>query len=185
MSTGKTVTDNCDLVAKLPGLLLGGNNLGVANANVWRPASFCHQESPFLTQVKFLGSYSVPRIDVQVSGSFQSIPGPLLSANTVLTNALVQPLIGRPLSGATTMTVNMAPPGSAFGERLNQLDVRFAKILKFGGLKTSVNLDLYNMSNSSTVLAELPTYTLATSTWRVPSTILTARFAKISLQIDF
>ena len=185
MSTGKTVTDNCDLVAKLPGLLLGGNNLGVANANVWLPASFCHQESPFLTQVKFLGSYSVPRIDVQVSGSFQSIPGPLLSANTVLTNALVQPLIGRPLSGATTMTVNMAPPGSAFGERLNQLDVRFAKILKFGGLKTSVNLDLYNMSNSSTVLAELPTYTLATSTWRVPSTILTARFAKISLQIDF
>ena len=63
--------------------------------------------------------------------------------------------------------------------------MRFAKILKFGGLKTSVNLDLYNMFNSSTVLAELPTYTLATSTWRVPSTILTARFAKISLQIDF
>ena len=72
-----------------------------------------------------------------------------------------------------------------YGERLNQLDMRFAKILKFGGLRTSVNLDLYNMFNSNTVLAELPTYTLATSTWRVPSTILTARFAKISLQLDF
>jgi hypothetical protein len=34
------------------------------------------------------------------------------------------------------------------------------------------------------VLAE-GTYTLATSTWRVPSTILTARFAKISVQFDF
>ena len=51
--------------------------------------------------------------------------------------------------------------------------------------RESVNLDLYNLFNSNTVLAELPTYTLATSTWRVPSTILTARFAKISLQIDF
>ena len=110
MSTGKTVTDNCDLVATLPGLLLGATNLGVANANVWLPAPFCHQESPFLTQVKFLGSYSVPKVDVQVSGSFQSIAGPLLPANAVLTNAQVQPLIGRPLSGATTMTVNLSPP---------------------------------------------------------------------------
>jgi hypothetical protein len=39
--------------------------------------------------------------------------------------------------------------------------------------------------NTNAVLAELPTYTLATSTWRVPSTILTARFAKISVQLDF
>jgi hypothetical protein len=185
MSTGKTMTDNCEIVAKLPGNLLGGALLGAANANVWLPQSFCHQESPFLTQVKFLGSYTLPRIDVQVSGSFQSIPGPLLIANTVLTSAQVQPLIGRPLSGSSTMTVDMEPPGSGYGERLNQLDMRFAKLLRFGALRTSVNLDLYNLFNSSTVLAELPTYTLATSTWRVPSTLLTARFAKISLQLDF
>jgi hypothetical protein len=81
--------------------------------------------------------------------------------------------------------VNLVPPGSEFGERLNQLDMRFAKILKFRGLRTSVNLDVYNVFNTNAVLAELPTYTLATSTWRVPSTILTARFAKISLQLDF
>jgi hypothetical protein len=185
MSTGKTMTDDCDLVAKLPGLLFSGADLGVANTNVWLPASFCHQESPFLTQLKFLGTYTVPRLDVQISGSFQSNPGPLLAANAVLTNAQVQPLIGRPLSGSSTMTVNLVPPGSEFGERLNQLDLRFAKILKFRTLRTAVNLDVYNVFNTNAVLAELPTYTLATSTWRVPSTILTARFAKISVQLDF
>jgi len=185
LSTGKTIADNCEIVAKVPGLLLGATLLGTANANVWLPQSSCHQESPFLTQVKFLGSYTVPKVDVQVSGSFQSIPGPLLIANAVLTNAQVQPLIGRPLSGSSTMTVDLLPPGSDYGERLNQLDMRVAKLLRFGPIRTAVNLDLYNLFNSSTVLAELPTYTLATSTWRVPSTLLTARFAKISVQLDF
>ncbi|HUK36262.1 MAG TPA: carboxypeptidase regulatory-like domain-containing protein, partial [Vicinamibacterales bacterium] len=185
ISSGKTVTDNCGVVAQHPDLLLGATLLGTANANAWLPEAFCHQESPFLTQVKFLGSYTVPRVDVQFSGSFQSLPGPMLVANAVLTNALVQPLLGRPLSGSSTMTVEMIPPGSEYGDRLYQLDMRFAKLLKFSGLRTSVNLDVYNLFNGNPVLTENSTYTLATSTWRVPTSILTARFAKISLQVDF
>ena len=33
-----------------------------------------------LTQLKMIGTYTVPRVDVQVSGTFQSVPGPALSA---------------------------------------------------------------------------------------------------------
>ena len=61
VSTGKTMADNCDLVAKIRSLAFGGTSLGAANTNVWLPQSYCHQESPFLTQVKFLGVFRASR----------------------------------------------------------------------------------------------------------------------------
>jgi hypothetical protein len=69
---------------------------------------------------------------------------------------------------------------------LNQLDLRLAKLLKFGRTRYAVNLDLYNAFNTGAVLAENATYSNTSATgWRVPTTIVTARFAKISVQIDF
>ena len=116
---------------------------------------------------------------MQVSGAFQSIPGPQISANQVLSSAAVQPSLGRALAGAATVTVNLVPPGTLYGDRLNQLDLRFSKILKDARTRTAVNLDLYNAFNVDTVLAENATYSNATATgWRVPTTIVTARFAK-------
>ena len=47
-----------------------------------------------------MASYTVPRVDVHVSGTLQNLPGPALSATYVVANALVQPSLGRPLSGA-------------------------------------------------------------------------------------
>ncbi|MEP7310858.1 MAG: TonB-dependent receptor [Acidobacteriota bacterium] len=174
ISTGRTVTDNCEILAQLPEI----SPLGLP---------YCHQVTDFLTQIKFLGSYNLPKVDVAVSGSFQSLPGPQLAANQVVLNAAVRPSLGRDLTGgAANVTVNLVPPGSLFGERLNQLDIRFAKVLKLTGTRASINLDLYNLFNVSTVLTENPSYANATATgWRVPTSILTARFAKISVQFDF
>ena len=174
VSTGRTLTDNCEIVAQVP----EASQLG---------APYCRQVTDFLTQYKFFGSYTVPKIDVQMSGAFQSIPGPALAANIVIPNATVKPSLGRDLiGGAANVTVNVIPPGTAYGDRLNQLDIRLAKLLKFGRTRTSVNLDLYNIFNVSTVLAENSTYSNATlSGWRVPTTVVTARFAKFSVQFDF
>jgi hypothetical protein len=120
VSTGKTLTDNCEILAKLPEI----TQLGVP---------YCHQETPFLTQMKLFGAYTLPKVDVQISGAFQSIPGPQLAANQVIPNAQIKPSLGRDLvGGAANVTVNLVPPGSMFGERLNQLDLRFAKLLRFG-----------------------------------------------------
>jgi len=173
-STGKTLTDNCEILAQLPEI----SQLGVP---------YCRQETPFLTQVKLFGAYTLPKVDVQISGAFQSIPGPQLAANQVIPNAQVKTSLGRDLiGGAANVTVNLVPPGSMFGDRLNQLDLRFAKLLRYGRTRTSLNLDLYNVFNVSTVLAENSTYSNASITgWRVPTTIVTARFAKISVQFDF
>jgi len=174
MSTGRTLTDNCAVLAQAPSV----SPLG-------RP--YCRQETDFLTQVKLLGSYIIPRTDVQISGSFQSIPGPLLTANQVIPNAVVRASLGRDLSGgAANVTVNLVPPGTMYGERLNQFDMRVGKLLRAGRTRTSLNLDLYNVFNVNTVLTENATYSNPSLTgWRVPTSILTARFAKISVQFDF
>jgi len=166
LSTGRTITDNCDVVAKVD-----------------NPSTrFCHVQTDFLTQVKFLGSYNVPRIEVQISGTFQSIPGPQIGAAYVATNALVAPSLGRNLSGnAANVSVALVEPGTIYGDRLNQLDFRAGKILKFGKTRTAVNLDLFNAFNRNTALTVNNNY----ASWQQPLSILSARLVKISVQFDF
>jgi len=124
---------------------------------------------------------------VQVSGLFFSRPGPQLSANRVVPNAEVRGSLGRDLSAnAPVVVVNMVHPGTLYGDRRNQLDLRFTKLFEFQGIRTGVNLELYNALNANTVTNEGSTYVNASDTgWRVPTAILPPRFVKISLQVDF
>jgi Carboxypeptidase regulatory-like domain len=169
VSTGRTSTDNCEVLAKLP----ESNPLG---------APYCHVDTPFLSRWAALASYTIPRVDVQVAGTFQSTPGPQIAANYVATNAIVSPSLGRPLSGgAANVTVNLVAPGDMYGERLNQLDLRFGKVLNFAGTRASINVDLYNALNASTVLTLNNNY----ASWRMPQSIVAARFAKVGVQFDF
>ena len=157
-------------------------SIAASIANQWIPAQYCRQASPFLTNVKFAGSYTVPRLDVLVSGTFRSVPGPEIYANYVATNAVIAPSLGRSLSGGVAnLPVTIAEPGKIYGERLNQVDMRVGKILRFGRTKTSLNLDIYNLFNVNTVL----TVNNAFATWQRPTSILLARFAKIGMQFDF
>jgi hypothetical protein len=185
LSTGRTTTDVCEVASQVPEMLFGAAVLTAANNNVWTPLQFCHQDSPFLTQVKLLGAYTLPRIDLQISSAFQSVPGPHILANFNAPNAVVQPSLGRPLSAnAANVSVSLAEPGSIYGERTNQLDLRFAKILRLGRTRTSLNFDLYNVFNGNTVQTVNNTFGGATP-WQAPQSILLARFAKVSAQVDF
>ncbi|MEO8258782.1 MAG: hypothetical protein ABI868_15640 [Acidobacteriota bacterium] len=166
VSTGRTTTDNCDVVARLD-----------------NPSPlYCHVDTAFLTQVKALGSYLIPRARVQVSATFQSIPGPEILASYTALNAVVAPSLGRSLSGnANNVAVNLVPPGTLYGDRLNQVDLRLGKVLSHGRTRTSLSLDLYNALNSHPVLSQNNNF----AAWQVPTSILTARFAKVSVQFDF
>ena len=53
-STGRTVTDNCEIAAQVPESLFSVTSFGVANTS-WSPAQNCHLETPFLTQFRGLG----------------------------------------------------------------------------------------------------------------------------------
>ena len=74
LSTGRTSTDNCDLRQSLPEITLQFGVIAV-------PEDHCHVDTAFLTQLKFLGTYTVPKIDVLIGVTFQSTPGPQIIAN--------------------------------------------------------------------------------------------------------
>ena len=144
---------------------------------------YCHQATNWLTQVKLLGSYNIPRIDVMVSGTLQNLPGPTIAANYNLPTAVAAQTLGRPLSGgAANVAVGLIDPGTVYGDRLNQVDFRVSKMLRFDRTRTTVSLDFYNMMNVSTVLAQNNTFG---PVWLRPNSIFPARFAKVSLQFDF
>jgi hypothetical protein len=168
ISRGTMMTDTCDVTPKIDN----------------PSALYCHQEDT-RTQVKFLGSYMVPRVNVQVGATFQSVAGPVVAANYAVPTALVQPSLGRPLSGgAANVTVNLVEPFSLYGDRINQLDVRLAKVLTMSGKRLQMGIDFYNALNSSVVQTENPNFVPGGS-WRVPTLILDARLIKFSGQLNF
>jgi len=167
ISTGRTTSDNCEIVAN------AGGNPSLRN---------CRVQAAFLTQVKLLGTYMVPKIGVNLAGTLQSTPGAVMAANRQYLNAEVQPSLGRPLSaGAQNVTINMLDPGDMYTDRINQFDVRLGKVLRFGSRRASINLDIYNVLNANPVMQLNSNYAV----WQTPQRIMDARLFKISGQLDF
>ncbi len=181
-NTGKTVTDDCEIRALVPELTVTG---GVS------PTSpYCHNDPGLVTRVTGLGSYLIPKVDVLFSATFRSDQGGVLAANYNVPNAAIVPSLGRSLSNnATFATVNLVAPGQVWGDRVNELDFKIGKILKFGGTRTNVGIEIYNALNESSVLTYVQTYNPAiqsgTGAWLQPQTIMTPRFLKFSVQFDF
>jgi len=122
---------------------------------------------------------------VLLSGTFRSEQGTPLAANWVVSSAEAAKTLGRPLSGgAPNVTVNLIEPGTVWSDRVNVFDLRVAKIVRVGKTRTNVGVDVYNLLNSSAVLSYNTSYN-PTGNWLVPTTVLTARFAKISASVDF
>lgn len=170
-STGRPVTDNCAVRAKLPEL------------NALNP--YCHVADAFLTQTKWLGTYTIPRALVQVSATYQGVPGASLAANYAVPNAAIAPSLGRSLAGGNAnATVNLITPGTLYGDRINQLDFRAGKVFRFGRTRTQISLDLYNLLNTDAVQAYNQAF-VVNGSWLTPTGILAARFAKITAQLDF
>src|SRR5207249_7990098 len=127
VSAGRRETDNCAVVAGLPDAtsspFLGALGAPVVNAT---NAPYCRQKDNLLTDAKLIGTYSIPKINATMSGLFYSRPGPAIMANRVFSSAEVAPSLGRPLSAnAPNVTINLVRPGSLYGDRRNQLDLRF------------------------------------------------------------
>jgi hypothetical protein len=80
--------------------------------------------------------------------------------------------------------VDIVNPGDVWGDRVNELDFRVGKILKFGRMRTNVGFYIYNALNQAAVLTYNQTF-VPNGTWLAPTAVLTPRFFKISAQIDF
>jgi hypothetical protein len=188
-STGRTSADNCEVARKLD------NPAQISTAGVLNPESFCHFDTKFLTQVKAIASYTIPKVEVRFAATLQSTPSPQqaigtqasgaqigLNAAYVVSNNEVMRTLPRGLSGnRTTVSVNVVPPGVLYGDRVNQLDLRFGKLVKLGRTRAVANFDIYNALNSDTVLTASTAY----ANFLTPQSLINARFLKFSVQLDF
>jgi hypothetical protein len=182
-SGGYSTSDNCEVREMLPEIALLN--------------PYCHIETSFLPQYKGIATYLLPKIDVSISGTFTSKPGIQVSgfgtpvaggafaANYTVSNAVVQQILGRPLSGAAAnITVNLIEPHSILGDRVNELNMRVGKVLRFGRSRANVGVDFYNLLNAATPLSYNQAF-IPGGAWLTPTSVLSARFMKLSMQLDF
>ena len=185
-NVGNTVQDNCGVRALLPEL----NNAALVPVGpaVTPTNPYCHTEPGLVKRVTGFGAYTIPKIDVLFSGTFRSDQGAILSANYSATNAVVSPSLGRNISsGAPFVIVPLLQPGEVWGDRVNEIDVKIAKVLRFGRTRTTLGADIFNVTNSSAILNYNQTFNPAVQSgpgaWLQP--LLTPRFVRISMQLDF
>jgi hypothetical protein len=182
---GRLVTNDCEVVAALPEMLqaTAGNPTRSFTA-ASRPLERCEQNNGWRTGVSGLATYTIPKIDVLVSGTYQNQPGIQVDAN--YNTPVSATNLGRPFTGATFRNYNIVTAGEVYIERLNQIDFRVAKLFRLGGSRTMINFDFFNITNSNSVLTENATFVLPPSTaWRTPQSILLPRMFKLSAQFDF
>ncbi len=188
LNTGRTASDNCAVVQNNPqiGLLVGGGAASLTER------AFCHVVLPWSaqTQVKLAGNYPLPWWGLQVSGTYQNLPGIPILANYVATNAEIAPSLGRNLASCptaagpctATATIALIAPNTLFEDRFGQFDIRLAKTLRLGRARLQGQLDVYNLFNASSVLAQSFAYG---ANWLRPSGVLSARLVKFGAQVDF
>jgi Carboxypeptidase regulatory-like domain len=183
LNTGKTVQDICEVRAQVPELTFtaAGIQPAISPTN-----PYCRSDPGLITRFTGLGSYVIPKVDVLFSGTFRSDQGGVLAANYVMSNAEASRYLGRPLSSGANgnVTVNLVAPGLTWGDRVNELDVRLAKILRHGRTRTSVGIDVYNALNSNAILTYNQAF-VPNGTWLAPTSVLTPRFAKFSTTFEF
>ena len=202
-STGRGVADTCDMYTSRFGRpmapTLGTAAVPVIAVGIVDGVRACDLAEPWLTSVRGLAAYTVPKVDVLISAIFRSQanaqpgadPGTNGASRTAtyrMNAAQFLAATGRPLAtGLATQDVNLVLPGTVYGDRINVVDMRFAKILRFGKTRTNVGMDLYNLFNANTATTYETVYDPATNgaRWMQPTAVLLPRFMRFNVQVDF
>jgi hypothetical protein len=175
-STGREIEDRCG---------------SVVNIDSPDPRD-CRQVEPLMTTFRGLATYTVPKVDVLVSASMRSLPRPELNASYNVPNSIFLAQLGRlPAGGTATgnQSVQLLESFQMFAEdRLTQVDMRFAKVIRFGGRRADFGVDLYNLFNTNTATNYDGTYDYGTTDgggWLQPTSIVQPRFVRLNLTLSF
>jgi hypothetical protein len=196
-STGRGVRNTCDLWRAVP-QLQGSNR-----------ADACDVTEPWMSTLRGLASYRIPRADVLVSLILRSnrtnasgdvgSNGSSLDATYRLPNTCaannpgcpsVTTYLGRlPAGGQANgfTNVTMTTPAMLYPERRTQADMRFAKILRFGRSRYDIGVDLYNILNANSPLTYDETYQATDNgaTWLTPESITQPRLVRFNVTMTF
>jgi hypothetical protein len=176
------------------GALSGGISLGRTGFDTCAvpdvPAQFCKTTVGWAaqTQIKFSASYPLPW-GLQASGVFQNLAGIPQAATYVATNSEIAPSLGRNLAACgsaspcnATATVSLMDPNSQLEDRYTMLDVRLSKTIQVSRVRIQPIVDAYNLLNAVSPIGLVTRYG---PFWLRPTEVLTGRFVKFGIQVDF
>jgi hypothetical protein len=189
-TTGRAKVNDCDVsplynnVNGLTGALTGPNPRG------------CNNVEPWQTQLRGLVTYTIPKIDVLVSTVLRSQPPLAITANwqvpnSVISSALGHLPVGATPTGTTTILLTDNEHRVYADERRTQVDMRFAKIIRFSRTRTDVGVDLNNLFNTNYATGYNGTYVYNTDNtprpagWGTPTGIYSPRFVRFNLTVIF
>jgi hypothetical protein len=128
---------------------------------------------------------------VRTNASENASNGASLAANYQIPNSVLVGFLGRLPAGATAAqntTLNLLAPSELYPlERRTEVDIRVAKILRFGRSRLDVGVDLYNLfnANATTTYQQTYLYTNNGATWLDPTAILAPRLARFNATLSF
>jgi hypothetical protein len=182
VSMGRERTDFCAVAGHAS---MGSNaatsagRVGESTISSYPSALYCQVKPPYQPDWKALVSYPLPWFGLHASATWQNRPGPQVLANYVATSA--ETTLGRPLTQNTT-TVNFIAPGTQYGDRVNQVDVRLAKSVALPRGRLQATLSVFNLLNSNGILTWTTRYG---PSWLTPTSILQGRLVKVGAQLNF
>jgi hypothetical protein len=193
-STGRSVQDDCETQVRIDS----------------PDPRDCHDADPFQTTLRGLASYTIPKIDVQVSGTLRMQPEVERVANYNLPNSpasaacapnpaactTLQGLLGYLPTGVTatgTQTINLIDNDHRlYSDQLRaQVDLRFAKIIRLGGTRTDIGVDVANLLNTNYTTTWDNTYQYSINnaanggTWNNATAIYAPRFVRLNFTVNF
>jgi hypothetical protein len=109
------------------------------------------------------------------------------SQQTVL-GALGRLPAGASTTGTTTITITDNDHRLYADNRQTQVDMRFAKVLRFGRTRADVGVDLSNLLNTNYATTYAGTYDLQSAnggTWLNPTAVYPPRFVRLNFTVNF
>jgi hypothetical protein len=139
---------------------------------------FCDEDQydiRFDKNFKLAGSYPLPW-GIAASAVLQSVPGLPRRITYVVSRAQVPNLT------LSSVTVPLTRPGEEYLPRLNQVDIKFLKNIRYRGLRMRPELGIFNLTNTATVLAQNNSF--GPNLDRVQA-IVDGRVVRLGMQVDF
>src|SRR5688572_25545648 len=183
-STGRAVVNTCETAVNY--------NQGTSGPD---PRG-CNNVEPWTTSLRGLASYTIPKADVLVSATLRSQTPEAITAtwqvpNSVIAAALGRLPVGSTATGNTNITLTDNEHRVYTDERRTQIDMRVAKIIRFGRTRSDIGVDVFNLLNTNYATGFNTTYIYNTDNtprpggWATPTSIYTPRFVRLNFTVNF
>jgi hypothetical protein len=170
------------LLAGMASGLTRNQTCEVADPNKLRFCDETQYDIRWNTQAKLSGSYPL-RWGISASAVFQSLPGAPRTTGTA--PGVISYIVTRtqvPTLTLSSVTESLSAPGTLYYPRLNQLDLKFSKAIKYRTTKIEPQIGFFNALNAPTILTQNNTFG---SSLNQVQQVLDGRVVRVGMQIDF